>query len=420
MKKFMVKVTNGPPMKDRIRDLLLLGMVIALLIPAATAADIYITVTADDPTEYRGLRVATVDALDPLETDASLVTLEGDNLTVIPCPTFGTITRIFDPASGTYRGGRVTITENKSFDGSTLPDDYRIVTGRTIPNFTMHVPNRSGNVLMVRSLGSPEEGIDFARFFEAAEELGYLFTDDAIIYSNTTGISAYGNIDTQDYDRNDLNRTLKRNEVDLANFSADSDMVRSMMEAWPYTRPEAGEYLLTAVQYDSENETLHVLAAMPVLILDGNPTVAWNDDRQGAGATVSFGEGVDRTAYILLESNMTYDLTVRVDTREFVSRPIPTSVTDLVSLLQTAADEASPVAYTLTRSGTPAADDAGSGIVIAPGHGLSGRADGPEVEIGAEALATLNPGTYSLYALGMEGGEIVAVDYREVEVRAAS
>jgi len=52
-------------MKDRIRDLLLLGMVIALLIPAATAADTYITVTADDPTEYRGLRVATVDALDP-------------------------------------------------------------------------------------------------------------------------------------------------------------------------------------------------------------------------------------------------------------------------------------------------------------------------------------------------------------------
>ena len=99
-----------------------------------------------------------------------------------------------------------------------------------------------------------------------------------------------------------------------------------------------------------------------------------------------------------------------------MSRPIPTSVTDLVSLLQTAADEASPVAYTLTRSD----DDAGSGIVTAPGHGLSGRADGPEVEIGAEALATLNPGTYSLYALGMEGGEIVAVDYREVEVRAAS
>ena len=405
-------------MKDPIRDLLLLGMVIALLIPAAATADTYITVTADDPTEYRGLRVATVDALDPLETEASLVTLEGDNLTIIPCPAFGTITRIFDPASGTYHGAKVTIAENKSFDGSTLPDDYRIVTGRTIPNFTMHIPSRSGNVLMVRSLGSPEEDINFARFFEAAEEQGYLFTDNSVLYSNTTGISAYG-IDMRDYDRNDLNLTLKRNEVDLANFSADSGMVQSMMEAWPYTRPEAGEYLLTAVQYDSANETLHVLAAMPVLILDSNPIVAWND-RQGAGATVSFGEGVNRTAYILLESNITYDLTVRVDTREFVSRPIPTSVTDLVSLLQTAANETRPVAYTLTRNGTPAADDAGSGIVIAPGHGLSGCADGPEVEIGAEALAALNPGTYSLYALGMEGGEIVAVDYREVEVQAPS
>jgi hypothetical protein len=42
------------------------------------------------------------------------------------------------------------------------------------------------------------------------------------------------------------------------------------------------------------------------------------------------------------------------------------------------------------------------------------------VEIEAEDLAALDPGTYSLYALGMDGEEIVAVDHREVEILAAS
>jgi hypothetical protein len=78
------------------------------------------------------------------------VTLEGDNLTVIPRPAFGAITRLFDPASGTYDGADVTVTENKTIDGDTLPEDYRIYTDRTIPNFTVNVPDRHGNVLLVK------------------------------------------------------------------------------------------------------------------------------------------------------------------------------------------------------------------------------------------------------------------------------
>lgn len=414
-------------MKDLINDLLLLGVVIALLIPAAAAADAetYITVTVDDAEEYKGLRIAAVDALDPLDVETTLVTLEGDDLTVIPRPAFGAITRIFDPANGTYDDANVTVTENKTIDGSTLSDDYRIYTGRTIPNFTVNVPDRDGNVLLVKLPKSSTNEINFTAFFRAAEEQGYLFTDDAILYSNTTGISAYGGIDMRDYDEDDLNLTLVRNEVDLSNFSTDGEMVQDMVEAWPYTRPEAGEYLLTAVSYDGVNETLHVLAAIPVLILDGNPTVTWNGDDpyyqdQSTSATVSFEEGVNRTTYVLIRNDTTYDLTMRVDTEELVNRPIPTSMTDLVSLLWTAAGEASPVTYVLTPNGTPAGTDTGSGVVIAEGYGLTGSADAPEVEIGAEALAALDPGTYSLYALGMEDEEIVAVDYREVEVLTAS
>ncbi|NLA38554.1 MAG: hypothetical protein GX882_04045, partial [Methanomicrobiales archaeon] len=399
--------------------------VIAFLIPAVAAADTYITITADDATEYRGLRIATIDALDPLETGTSPVTLEGDNLTVIPCPAFGTITRIFDPAGGTYRGAKVTATESKTIDGSTLPGDYRVFNNRAIPNFIVDVPGRAGNVLLIRSLESPEGDINFTTFFRAAKDLGYLFTGDAVLYSNETGISAYGSIDMRDYDGDDLNFTLARNEVDLSYFRTDGEMLQNMMDAWPYTRPDAGEYLLTAVHYDSASETLQILAAMPILILAGNPAVAWNggdpyyQDR-GAGAMVSFGESMDRTAYILLRNNATYDLVIRVDTEEFVNRPIPTSVTDLITLLQAATDEAGPVACTLTPGDTPAASNVDSNFAIARGYGLSGYADGSVVEIGAGALASLNPGTYSLYALGMRDGKIIAVGYREVEVRAAS
>ena len=427
MGKYIIECNNGGPMKDLIKDLLLLGVVIALLIPAATAADaeIYITATVDDAMEYRGLRIATVDALDPLETKTSHVTLEGDSLTIVPHPAFGTITRIVDPASGTYRGADVTVTENKALDGDALPEDYRFYTDRTIPNFTVNVPNRHGNVLLVKLPENLDAGINFTTLFRAAKEQGYFFTDNAILYSSTTGISAYGGIDTRNYDAGDLNFTLARNEVDLASFSADGKMMQNMVEAWPYTRPEAGEYLLTAVNYDSANETLHVLAAMPVLILDGNPTVAWNGDDpyyrdRGTGATVSFDGGVDRMAYVLLRSDTTYDLMMRVDAEAFVNRPIPTSIAGLDSILQAAAGEASPVTYVLTPNGTPAGTSAGPGVVIAEGYGLSGYADGLEAKIGAESLAALGPGTYALYALGMAGEEIVAVDYREVEVRATS
>lgn len=412
-------------MKDLRKDLLLLGVVIALLIPAA-AAETYITMTVDDTIDYKGLHVATIDALDPLDAEITLVTLDdGDNLTVIPRPAFGVIIRIFEPASGAYHGGHVTVMENKTIAGGTLPGDYRIYTDRTFPNFTVKVPDQRGNVLLVKLPESSANEVDFTTFFEAAEEQGYLFTDNAILYSNSTGISAYGGLDTRNYNMSDLNFTLARNEVDLSDFSPDGEMVHAMMKVWPYTRPEAGEYLLTAMEYDCATGTLNILAAMPILILDGNIPAAWDGDDpyyqdRGAGAAVSFGERVNRTACILLRDDTIYDLTMRVDTREFASRPIPTSMPDLISILQAAADEAGPITYILTPNGTPAGAYADSGPVIAGGYGISRYADAPEVEIEADALAALNPGTYSLYALGMAGEEIVAVDYREVEVRATS
>ncbi|MGB4052662.1 MAG: hypothetical protein WBK56_10490 [Methanoculleus sp.] len=405
-------------MKSLIKYFLLLGVVVSLLfsVAAAVDAEAYITMTIDDAVEYRGLRIATVDALDPLDAETSLVALQGDNLATIPRPAFGVIARTFDPASGTYRGVDVTVTEDNILDGGTLPGGYCIYTERVIPNFTVNIPGRHGNVFLVKLPEDLGDEINLTTFFEAAKEQGYLFTDTAILYSNSTGISAYGGIDVHSYSMHDLNITLARNEVNLTDFSADGER---MMEIWPYTQPEAGRYLLTAIDYDCARETLHILAALPILILDGNPAVAWDD--QGAGAIISFDEEkVDRVAYILLARDTSYDLTMRIDTEALADQSIPTSMVDLDSLLRAAADDGGPVTYILAPSDIPVDLDVGPGVTIAEGYGLSGYTGGSEAEIGAELIAALNPGTYVLYALGMAGEEIVAVDYREVEIQGAS
>lgn len=411
-------------MKNLTRDLVLVGMIIAFLVPAVTAAEPYITVMTDGAVDFKGLHIATVEILDPLDTEATLVTLEGDGLTLIPRPEFGEITRAFDPASGTYQGANVTLEGHKTIDGNTLPSEYGIYTERTIPEFTIDVPDRYGNVLMVKLPKSFSGAINFTELFRAAEEQGYLFTEDTILYSNSTGISAYGGLSICNYDLDDLGFTLERNEVNLSGFSPDYAMVQSMMESWPYVRPEAGEYLIAAVEYDSASETMRVLAILPTLILDGDTPISWNGDDPyykdwSADATLSFGEEVNQTAYIMLRSDTAYDLTTIVNTEELADQPIPTSVTDLVPLIWTATDETGPISCILAPGGTPIGTDMGSGLIIAEGYGISGYADAPDVEISADALATLDPGSYTLYALGIDGEEIIAFDYQEIEIWAA-
>jgi hypothetical protein len=416
------------------RSVLLPGIIIALLllIPAAAAAgggEIYITGTMDDAREYKQLCIRTVDALDPLDVDCTLVTLgstETGDLGEFEYPLFGNIVREFDPASGTYHGVDVTVHyPEKTVDGRTLPCEYRVYVKPTIPSFTVKVPGRCGNVLLIKVPENLPEGATFTELFKAASKEGYLFKSDAIIYMNQTGITAHGTISSDDYDVNNLTDTLLKNEVNLNCFQTRANLARSMMDAKPYTRPEAGEYLIAAVEYDSDCDTMHLLAAMPVVILDGNQAVAWDGgdpyyQDQNKDVNVSFSGGVDKVAYALVKKDTRYGLDMEVDTIELAKQPIPTSAADLVSILKTISGEAGPVTYALTVDGVPTGVSGGSGFVIAEGYGCSGYANASSVTIPATTLKRLRPGTYSLYALGLNDNRVIAVDQKPITIIATA
>ncbi|HOB44437.1 MAG TPA: PEGA domain-containing protein, partial [Bacillota bacterium] len=346
------------------------------------------------------------------DTENTLVTLqstESGDLKIIKYPQLDTITREFDQARVTYPGANVTVVQ--PWTVVTFPreyQEYQVYTTPTIPSFTVKVPDRSGNVLLVKVPENVNPEASFTEIFKAAEKEGYyLFArNNGIIYYNSTHNIGSG-INPGDYSEDDLNFTLVNNEVDLTPFSFNANLI---LNPTTFPKPKAGEYLLTAVEYDSAQTTMHVLAAMPVLILEKDTHVTWSD--QSNGATVSFENGVDTIAYALVKNDTTYNLSMKVNTSELEKQPIPTSAADLVSILKSIAVGEGPVTYTLTPVGvTP-----GSGLFIAEGYGCSGANAASSVDIAAGTLATLNPGTYYLYALGMQGQNVTAIDQTEVTI----
>ena len=407
------------------RNYLLPGVIIALLlflpVAAAAAGGTYITVEGD-AREYKNLCIGTVDALDPLAVNETLVSLgstETGDLRSIEYPLFGEITRKFDPASGTYHGAQVTVHHpEKTIDGRTIPCYYEAYVKPTLPSFTVKVPGRCGNVLLVKAPENLPDNGSFDDIFRAAAKEGYFFAEDGLCWTLEDG-RVQGKFGTIVVDENNLTRTLLENEFDLScfEFNAGNLFERGV------PRPPAGEYLIAAVQYDGV-DTMHVLAAMPVLILDGNQAVAWDGgdpyyQDQNKDATVSF-TGADKIAYALVKKDTRYGLDMEVDTIELAKQPIPTSAADLVSILKTIAGEATPVTYALTVDGVPTEISSGSGFAIAEGYGCSGDADASSVTIPAATLKELEPGTYDLYAMGMQGEKVVALDQTDVCIAAVA
>jgi hypothetical protein len=172
---------------------------------------------------------------------------------------------------------------------------------------------------------------------------------------------------------------------------------------------------------------MHVLAAMPVLILDGNTAVTWNGDNPyyqnlNKSANVSFSNSVDRIAYALIKEDAKYGLSVKVNTSEIAKQPIPTSAVDALSILKNIAGEGVPAEYILTCGGEAGkvSYNKDSRLAIVKGYGCSGYADASEVAVAAATLGELKPGTYSLYALGMTGEKVVAVDQKHIRIAAVA
>ena len=368
--------------------LLLLGILIALLcVPAAAAAgagDTYIKVVLDKPKDYRNLNITTIDALDPLDTEKTSVTLRSTGageLQAIKCPQLVTITRKFDQTSGHYHGANVTVAGSKTVSGSTLPREYQVYTTPTIPSFTVNVPgNKWGNVLLVKCPENLDGNAGFDELFNAAEKEVYLFAKNGVAYHGGNKSASVGSIVA---DSNDLNYTLNENTVELSSFSFDYN---NFVGTYPDTcvkipEPKAGEYLLTAVKYDSASKTMHVLAAMPVLILNGNTPVTWSGggtyfQKEEKGVTISFkNTNVDKIAYALVKKDTNYNLTVEINTSKLVKQRIPTSPVDAISILKNIARDDVPATYALTCDGSGKNVDykAGSCLAIVEGYGCSGE-----------------------------------------------
>ncbi|MDD4254241.1 MAG: hypothetical protein PHP59_02565 [Methanofollis sp.] len=410
---------------------MLLGVIITLLcIPAAVTAaggdSYYITVGTGDAKDYKGICIKTVDALDPLDVGNTLVTLkstETGDLKAIEYPLLGTITREFNPASGTYHGTDVTVTGTKTVNGKTLPCHYQVYTTRTIPSFTVKVPGRCGNVLLIKCPENIDKDANFTNLFNAAEKEGYLFTNYGVYYNIGNGIGYYGDQSKRYDNEKDLNYTLNKNLVNLNsfNFNAGNDL----LDAVP--KPKAGEYLLTAVEYDSSCNTMHVLAAMPILILDGKTAITWNGDNpyyqnQNKDITVSFSGDVDKVAYALVKKDTRYGLTVEVDTAELAKQPVPTSAANAISILKNIAGDGISAEYTLICD-ADARDvnyNKDSCLAIVEGYGCSGANDASSVTITKETLKGLKTGTYYLYALGMKDEKVVAIDQTNVCISAVA
>ncbi|MDR9817405.1 MAG: hypothetical protein RJR34_11705 [Candidatus Methanoculleus thermohydrogenotrophicum] len=409
--------------------LLLLGVIITLFcVPAAVTAagsgsyDPYITVTLESPKEYLNLKIEMIDALDPLDVGTTSVTLKSSetrDLKAIEGPLLGDITRKFRPSSGNYHGAEVTVIGEKTIDGKTIPCDQHVYITPTIPSFTVKVPGRSGNVILAKCPENVDPEANFTDIFNAAEKEGYLFIKNGVAHYDGEGNLAFvGNVRAN---ANDLNYTLNENKVGLTDFTFST---KSVVAQYPdiydtIEKPKPGEYLLAAVEYDSSSNTMHVLAAMPVLILDGDTPVTWSGGnpycQNGEEVTICFDSGVavDKIAYALVKKDARYGLEVEVDTSELAKQPIPTSPVDAVSILKGIVNEGIPARYTLTccdveKEVTYNTDTC---LAIVKGYGCSGGANGADkVKVAASTLKELNPGTYYLYALGMKGQKVVAVD----------
>ena len=181
----------------------------------------YISVILNDSMESRGLIVEKVDLLDPLDFEITSVTLQSaktGDLKGIEGPLFGNITRLFRPSSGNYHGAQIDVVENKTIDGKIIPSGQSVYVIPTFPSFTVNVPGKCGNILLIKRPENIEGSAGFTELFNIEELEMYIFAPKGLIYYGNGSIVAVGAVAMSDYSESDLNFTLVRNEVNLTNF----------------------------------------------------------------------------------------------------------------------------------------------------------------------------------------------------------
>ena len=453
MKKFMKWQDQLGTMKFKKGLLLLLGALIALIsIPAAISAaasggDTYIEVTLKKPDNYtyRDLIVKNVEILDPLDENTPVVNLLSSDYAsskALNLPTIGTLFRKFEPANGTYShdGESIDVRITPEKTTSSLPgvyQNYLVYTERTFPDFSVigngtAYADDCGNVLLIKCpKNNGKEAAGLTELFKEPFKEGYLFNTEGILYFSTDAkdvvVWPSGAVP---YNTSNLTYTLDNNTVSLKHFCPNMSAVQAFSPGGGQGEyaPEPGEYLIMVVKYDSTEETMRILAAMPVLILESDTKVIWSEENpyykdSQKSVTISFNETVDNISYIsyaLVKKDPSYDLDINVDTRKLAEQGMDvTNLDGLIPILHAITQSNSSITYTLKPNGQEATlEKKYGGLVIAEGYGCAGYANSNSVEVAAATLQKLSPGDYYLYAMGIKDQKVVAIDQMNVSIAA--
>jgi len=421
---------------------------IAFGIPvAACEPPTAVTIVLNDTYSYKNASVDTlevIDVMNPAYSTMSILSTEGDgtDLKTIATPTFRYVTRAFSTDSATYEGHTISIADTEStVDWSDLPA-FKVYNERTVPTIFADVPGECGNpmVVMVPEDISSSSLASIDTLFNSLET-GYLFNEDAIIFMDVESetVRAFGAISSSDYDTNDITYTLNHNEVSLTDFSADSSYSRGMGQIYADTIPEDGKYNAYTINLDDSTNTVRILAAYPVIFLDGNTRLTWSgtagtasyDKNPGSDITLSFEytTGIEYISYALLKSGTSYDIEVEVDVDllttcgdGYLSTASKTAY--ISDVLENIANQeaSSPFTYSVSAVGgstTPSMTY--SDIPISGGYGISGHDADASVVIPKNALNSLGTGTFYVYAMGLDADfNVIALDQTTVTISSST
>ncbi|MDD4255503.1 MAG: hypothetical protein PHP59_09035 [Methanofollis sp.] len=434
-------MTNPVQLRMILIPMILLG-ILCLIIPAS-AAPAVMNVTLDKTYQYKDMSVRYlefVDVSDPAVSKAwMLETIPGD-LKKIETPSIRYLNRSFTSDQATVRGitvqvDRAALEQPLSLDGMAPSYVYTLLH---VPTPQIEVAGELGNPIIAKYGNFTQSNVpDGISALFNASEFFYLYAPEAVVhYNSSTGQMTQ--VGTFSGSINSIGKTLVDNQVSLSPFSANANNTASMTTNAPECVPTPGKYALSAIRYDPAGEKIHVLASLPVVIMEENRSLTWNEKTVPVGfypgeasdVTLSFDNqtGITDTAYLIVRNGTTYDIaasadvdTLAADVKDHWDTMGPTtSICDLLIWGVThEIGKDQPVVYTVTAVGdvTPLPNINWSDVAITPGYGCSGHANSSAATIPAATLNTLGTGTYYVYAAGLNADhDIVAIDQKEVAV----
>jgi len=444
--------------KNRIKLVLALLLIVVLLgIGTVSATGIHTTL--DKTYKFKAMNVSSIDTIDVGNLSISKVEVLstiGDNsdLKTINNPTFRYITRNFTSSSGTFEGITVTINGSQitTVDWTNQPA-YNIYTQYVVPTIKMTVPGYTGNPFITKYNDSwIKSDTSSIETLLRGSQFAYMYKESApgILHINVSNdmYTVYGGFTSDDYNKNNITYTLDRNKLSLTSFSADPANSRGL-GFYSDTKPMKGKYFATAIYQNEPTANLSVYAVYPMIILDQNTTLQWNQSGtyldtppvyyqgQNGSVTLRFKSSntdiasINSTTYLLINKSTTYDMIVDIDPSKLAvnaQNRWQTSFnpgTQISDLLYEAIryDVGTPFNYTITAVGqsSPAPASSWSNISITSGYGISGYsgfANGNNnVTIPQSAMNSLNKGVYYVYLMGLNNvNDTIALDVKEVTV----